>query len=127
MSLTRQEVFQALADGKEVELTTRVHSNPWHTLEDYFNCLSADQFQFYNWRIKPEPPEWYENIPEHGVLCWYGSKYHELPVKSRCLTIITRYLQGEGLPFVSSSGARHENCLPLTNEEIKQFFIRESE
>ena len=91
MSLTRQEVFQALADGKEVECKSihAAHVCAYNSIA--YSALEPNKFGNYYWRIKPEPLKWYEKIPEHGVLCWYGSKCHELPVKSRCLTIIINY------------------------------------
>lgn len=59
MSLTRQEVFQALADGKEVEFKPIVNI----TTQDFTtlvgkggNYSRLDQFEAYVWRIKPELP-----------------------------------------------------------------------
>jgi hypothetical protein len=71
MSLTRQEVFQALADGKEVKLAS-AYSDKYQPLDSFSNFLNLNAFNFnmFVWRIKPEPPKWYENIPSHGVLCW---------------------------------------------------------
>jgi hypothetical protein len=122
MSLTRQEVFQALADGKEVEIAS-TYSGKYQPLDSFSNFLNLHYLNFnkFTWRIKPEPLEWYENIPEQGILCWYGDNYHNLPTDSKCITIITRYFSGDGKPFMSISGFRHENCIPLTSEEIKQF------
>jgi hypothetical protein len=100
MNLTRQEVFQALADGKTIEL-----KNPsWADYRplDHTNYLplKSDSFNNYDWRIKPKPLEWYENIPEHGVL-----------VRSKNTKSI----------YVAKKVAYPEECTPLTNEEIKQF------
>ena len=123
MSLTRQEVFQALTEGKKIGLVPRLESCDWIGLHTYFKLLDDDVFESLTWCIEAEaePPKWYENIPEQGILCWYGDKYHNLPTDSKCITIITRYFSGDAEPFMSISGFRHENCVPLTNEEIKQF------
>jgi hypothetical protein len=119
--LTRQEVLRVLADGKEVELSNKLREDWVSLVYGCYDALHTGCFNNYKWRIKPEPPKWYENISEQGILCWYGDKYHNLPTDSKCITVITRYFSGEGKPFMSSSGFRHENCIPLTNEEIKQF------
>ena len=123
MSLTRQEVFQALTEGKKIGLVPRLESCDWIGLHTYFKLLDDDVFESLNWWLKAEAelPEWYENIPEQGILCWCGSRQHNLPIDSKCITIITRYFFGDSEPFMSISGFRHENCIPLTNEEIEQF------
>ena len=122
MSLTRQEVLQALADDKEIEVAGTLHKSDYVSIEcGYYSALFPTNFGNYKWRIKPEPPKWFENISEQGILCWCGSRHHNLPTDSKCITIITRYFFGDSEPFMSISGFRHENCIPLTNEEIEQF------
>lgn len=59
--------------------------------------------------------KWYENIPEHGVLCWV---FHT-PNK-KFLRIINEYNPSLKLPFFSN-GINWLNAEPLTNDEIKQF------
>lgn len=113
MSLTRQEVFQALADGKEVEFK---HISPnvtaWCAIDNYYNCLNAVTFPTREWRIKPEPHKWYENIPEHGVLCWWN----------RGISLITGK-DGNSYIHNKSQYIRSETHepIPLTDEEIIKF------
>ena len=66
--------------------------------------------------LKPEPPkkpEWYENIPEQGVLCWHK----DVPVIVERLAIELRdyaYTKA-GWPVAI------KDLTPLTNEEIESF------
>lgn len=119
MCLTRQEVFQALADGKEIELSPKTKDKSWLSLENYYNCLKYDIFQFYNWRIKPEPPKWYENIPSHGVLCWVHDTI-EYPNSSTSSLAVIRDLSIDG-NYMDYLFNEWFYATPLTKEEIKQF------
>ena len=118
MSLTRQEVFQALADGREIELSCKRKDKSWLSLENYYNCLKYDIFQFYNWRIKPEPPKWYENIPSHGILCWVSDRNPKIEFGLAC---ITKVEVGNYQEYVDRNDISWSYATPLTNEEIKQF------
>ena len=57
-------------------------------------------------RRKPKEPEWYENIPEHGVLCWVSD------IDESTRNVIDRIT-------VKNDGWRY--ITPLTNEEIEAF------
>jgi hypothetical protein len=119
MSLTRQEVFQALADGKTIEL-----KNPrWAGYRplDHTNYLplKSDSFNNFDWRIKPKPPKWYENIPKQGVLCWVSSTVEYPNRANSSLTIIKALdINGNYADYLNHTWFDAE---PLTNEEIKQF------
>ena len=119
MSLTRQEVFQALADGKEVECKSihAAHICAFNPIA--YSALEPDKFGNYYWRIKPEEPKWYENIPEHGVLC-FVSDTDEKPYDLCRLAIIIKYCKGE-LTFLEINYSMWRYATPLTNDEIKQF------
>jgi hypothetical protein len=118
MSLTRQEVFQALADGKDIEVARAKERIPYSSIDTgYYSAMHPKHFSNYEWRIKPEPPKWYENIPEHGVLCWVGD--NKPFVESTKIVNIIK--MREVNQFISIRGARWNYALPLTNEEIKQF------
>lgn len=54
-------------------------------------------------RIKPKESEWWENIPEHGVL-----------VKSKITAKVFAITSCDGIP-------NPELYVPLTNEEIESF------
>lgn len=125
MSLTRQEVFQALADGKNIEFKGLA----WGTGYDFITLFAdggdysrLNEFEAYVWRIKPEPPKWYENIPEHGRLCWvYDSK------KIKCIARICQYIPEKELSFIDDLPSPWKYATPLTDDEIKQFLTGEIE
>ena len=66
--------------------------------------------------LEPEPPkkpEWYENIPEQGVLCWLNGSVYEL--HRGHITSEMRYLKFGLTPSPLTE------LTPLTNEEIESF------
>jgi hypothetical protein len=68
-------------------------------------------------RIKESEPDWWENIPEHGVLCWVGDN----PAYVETAKIINIIKMREVNQFISIRGARWAYAIPLTNEEIEAF------
>jgi hypothetical protein len=57
--------------------------------------------------VKPKEPDWWENIPEHGVLCWVSD------IDESTRSIIDR------ITVKNKNGWRY--ITPLTNEEIERF------
>ena len=129
MNLTRQEVFQALADGKNIEFKGLA----WGTDDDFITLFAdggdysrLNEFEAYDWRIKSEPPKWYENIPSHGVLCWVSDLYKEPNYSNSSLTIIVSVRTViDHRVYKSRYGVEYLNVTPLTNDEIKQFLTGE--
>lgn len=71
------------------------------------------------YRIKPEPPRWYENIPKHGVLCWD---------KGRIVKVVKAIYRCDiefGIEGTNGSIWWIKNPIPLTNAEILQFLTKE--
>jgi hypothetical protein len=62
--------------------------------------------------------EWYENIPEQGVLCYVS---HEDTTKPY-ISVITSYNRNH---FRTSEGCMYKKAIPLTEEEVKQFIYKE--
>lgn len=69
-------------------------------------------------------PKWYDNIPEHGVLCWVGE---HLPItkNANSLRPIVEYDSDRGYGFImyrtEAIIASWTHAVPLTNEEIEGF------
>lgn len=124
MSLTRTEVFQALADEKPVQLKLKdsMHRDEWYDIKSNYKCLSDAVFLSYDWRIKPEKPKWYENIPSHGILCWVGHDDNEKTL----IALITSYYPDAYWPFFRYNENSWKFATPLSNDEIRQF-LREEE
>ena len=58
-----------------------------------------------------EESEWYEQIPEHGVLCWVAGQ-------TKLAAIILRKVDDK---FVDTHSEEWLCAIPLTNEEIDRF------
>ena len=91
------DIIHAWAEGAEVEF--KCPGGKW-MLEQYPNFYAQDEY-----RIKPKDPDWWENIPEHGVL-----------VKSNCDGSITVIFNAD-IPLNVSA----QDWTPLTNREIERF------
>ena len=70
-----------------------------------------------DWLVKQE---WYENIPERGVLCRASDSGSEW----ESLTIIVS--AGVDKPYIDNMKLKWKYAEPLTNEEIKAFLVEES-
>ena len=69
-------------------------------------------------------PKWYDNIPEHGVLCWVG-EHLPLTKNANSLRTIVEYDSDRGCGFImyrtEAIIASWTHAVPLTNEEIEEF------
>ena len=74
-----------------------------------------------DWLVKQE---WYENIPERGVLCHVPNESDEFDYSVVAIMKTTKN-QGHCRKY-RSSFAWHQEAKPLTNEEIKSFLVEES-
>lgn len=108
------ELIKAWADGAQIQ---RLRENTWL---DTNNPQWDPKIEF---RIKPEEPQWYENIPEHGVLCWVRDHRVDKPR----IRVIDRYGHHSiDFRFFAVGGeAGWKYATPLTNDEIKQFLRSE--
>lgn len=101
---TTQECWQALIDGEKLqywsgETTCLVDGKViggW--------CFDSPQ----DWSIY-KAPEWYDNIPEGGVLCRWGSDGPAL---------IMHGVDKDGW-FIDKNGETYSDATPLTKQEIQ--------
>ncbi len=102
--LNHREVLEALLAGETLRSQQLTYSSEIHLTKE--GKLSSGSFEMINrippeqWDIKPKEPNWWENIPEHGLL-----------VRSKNTKSI----------YVAKKVAYPEECTPLTNEEIEAF------
>ena len=92
------DLIHAWAEGAEIEmnLSSNDPDNGWIKCED-----PRWNWEGFNYRIKSKEPEWWENIPEHGIL-----------VEGVHTGYVTK------LKFTPSNP---QNYRPLTNGEIERF------
>ena len=90
------DLIHAWAEGAEIEYWFEGDKEWYKTWSPSFDPDTK-------YRIKPKEPEWWENIPEHGVL-----------VKSKITAKVFAITSCDGI-------SNPELYVPLTNEEIESF------
>ena len=104
------------AEGAEIESNCVVNPDD----KGWLDCTVNPQWgnEGLKFRLKPKEPEWYENIPEHGVLCWVDD------INETARNIIERITfvvnEHEFYRFRSRETI-WKYATPLTNEEIEAF------
>lgn len=88
------DVIHAWAEGAEIEFKNS-SVKEW-TTENYPCWHDGNEY-----RIKPKKPEWWENIPEHGILVKGETSGQVIALYGRATT--------------------YAMWIPLTNEEIERF------
>lgn len=103
------------AEGAEIQssYSGNTDDNPWL---DCMQCPAWDS-EYIKFRLKPKEPDWWENIPEHGVLCW---TYDVEENTKRYLDSIVEVVDYSSYKFTGINNA-WESAIPLTNEEIERF------
>lgn len=90
------DLIHAWAEGAEIELMG--NNGEWIYIGGSIAWVPEHEY-----RIKPKESEWWENIPEHGVL-----------VKSKITAKVFAITGCDGI-------SNPELYVPLTNEEIEKF------
>ena len=86
------DVIHAWAEGADIEIKNE--DGKW-VLQNYPLFYPRDEY-----RIKPKEPEWWENIPEHGILVKGETSGQVIALYGRATT--------------------YTMWTPLTNEEIER-------
>jgi len=107
----QREIYEALLAGEKVNCLDWgaeeyiVFKND--RIEDENGKRYTPEFDCFNdWQIYKEP-KWYENIPDDGVLCWFGEEVY----KSICIVF----------PVIPNEDFNSANYKPLTKQEIQVF------
>jgi len=120
---TTQEIWEWLIAGGAIE---GVHSGVITFLKE--GNLSVSNESITNpiyesitnpkcWR-KVVKKEWYEDIPEKGILCWCKDSRSNKPQE---IVLVVEYRDTEEYPYITIAGDYYKYAIPLTNEEIKEF------
>ena len=93
------------AEGAEIQANAFQNADD----EGWFDCTENPLWhcEGLKFRRKPKGPEWYENIPEHGVLCWVSDTDKNIRIIIDRITVKKKNLW--------------RYITPLTNEEIEAF------
>lgn len=103
-------LIHAWAEGNEIECYD-FENKQWHASN------TPSWLGHLHYRVKLKEPEWYENIPEHGVLCWVSDALTTPSTNSRLRIVKDVYKDG----FRTMDGTPWVYATPLTNDEIRQF------
>ena len=106
--MTRHKWADLIIDWAEgVKVQSNRITNPDD--EGWLDCEGTPLWHdnFLKFRRKPKEPEWYENIPGHGVLCWVSD------IDESTRNVIDR------IKDENKKGWKY--ATPLTNEEIERF------
>jgi len=123
---SKKEMAQALMDGRRFlsAAGAEIYFDPSQLIP--FRC--GDKYMSGAWELFAcewtEVLPWYENIPEHGVLCWVWSWSSN---KSQALIrVVTEYDKKCLTPFNTTAGSW--SCAePITPEEAQQYIYQEPE
>jgi len=128
---SKKEMAQALIDGR------RFRSDNGY--EIYFDQNCDEPFRLdsrpmnsrpmrgsWNYWFSIEWTEilpWYENIPEHGFLCWVWDE----PEDKRHLKLVSEYLRDADYQYRSRLEIGYRNAIPITPEEAQKYIYQEPE
>ena len=105
------DVIHAWAEGAELQFYNK-------SFERWETAKQPGFLESTLYRIKPKEPEWWENIPEHGVLCWVSDLY-DYP--KMYISLVLEYRKDEMKKFWLGERGAFRYATPLTNEEIERF------
>lgn len=115
--MNAKEIMQALIDG---EMLDHKEHNLSIGLDDEGDLISDEGYSYdlsfsgYDeWTIHKEP-EWYENIPDGGVLCMISDHRDDRKILGTVISF------NAGL-FASSTGAKWRLAKPLSKKDIQVF------
>jgi hypothetical protein len=129
---TVNEFFKVLSDGAVVELFDGYDGcNVYYKLidnniyisgfpdKDYMLSAAVSMDFEKNVYVKyVKPPEWYDNIPKQGRLCWvWDSDYNQ-----RYPGVVISYKPDLTYRFIIASGSSFKNAKLMTSDEIKRYY-----
>ena len=104
------------ADGVKIQFSSVENSDD----KGWLDCDGTPRWdnEILKFRRKPKEPEWWENIPEHGVLCWVSDIDENI---RNIIERITFVVKEDGAYKIRPHETRWKYATPLTNEEIEEF------
>lgn len=128
---TQEDCWKALSEGKQLrnKYSSNIYGLVGGRLELIIrnsNAPHVETISFhssYGWEIYEEPKEWYENIPEQGILCWVTTSYGDTRVNP---VLIIKYVPEHefGFKFRTIGGDHLPIAIPLTLEEIDKYIYK---
>jgi len=120
--MTKRELNQAVMDGRRFTLeSTYVHEKDVIHWDDKGTDYPVRKgIQPWNWRgfkylHEITESQWYDNIPEEGVLCWVWDKEEGY----KGLDTVLKYESGDGLGFITTY-SHFNHATPILPSECYQ-------
>jgi len=122
---TQADCYRALLDGyclmrfENIAATVKLIDGMLHDvrLESKDTCWSFDKPA--HWEVyKEEKVEWYDNIPEQGILCWVTKSKNSITE----IDVVFSYSNGK---FIDRNNAYWLHATPLTEGEVNQYIYKE--
>ncbi len=79
--------------------------------------MDFDKGYYVKYVKPPEQPEWYDNIPTQGRLCWVW----DIGDKQRCPSVVLDYNPDLMYKFKTVDGG-FQNAQLMTSDEIKRYY-----
>lgn len=71
-------------------------------------------------QIKLEEKQWYDDIPEKGVLCWVSDGN---PDEKETPEIVVLFMENERKGFGGKNGDHWVHATPMTKEEVEEYLL----
>jgi PAS domain-containing protein len=92
------ELRKAQADGKDIYFKRDgkyiKQAEDWWKNE-FYDAVHYTDLDEYEIDVEPEKKEWYECIPDEGIICWVWDNDEN----SKCLRLVVGFCQGAEYPF----------------------------
>jgi len=126
---SQQEIWEYLVAGGKV--VTNNPKNVYAFVDGATKCIVSTprgvsgtniSMTFYNYQdfskyTEPKVVNWYDNIPESGILCWVYD--NESQIEDKITGLITKYTKGNFEPFTEIDGKTSwRHATPATQEEV---------
>jgi hypothetical protein len=134
---SQQEVWEYLVAGGMVQTNKGVYRmvdkqlsllSPPNSWVSGANCNFNDYRQVIKYLEEANSPQkvnWYDNIPEQGILCWIsdGNKSPTYKQKGTLPGIVLQYKKDSPMPF-RVNGCSRKYAIPLTQEEANNLIYQ---
>jgi hypothetical protein len=122
--MNKKEMIETMIDGKTL------YSKRYNLIA-YFDPNERYPFRSTHYKGERSEPleewdldweiqkEWYEDIPEEGILCWCSSSIFELYIE-----IVTDYIKDNDYPFITLNDDEYKQARPLTPKEIEKYIYK---
>jgi hypothetical protein len=119
--MNHKEIMQALINGEKITMASW-GIGEYTYLGEHGNLVNAKgllaQLALADRYIIYKEPNWYDNIPEKGVLCWCWDDEED----NRYIDVVLGHRDDEHYKFPTATSS-YVNAQPLTKEEVLELCL----